>query len=307
LRRFLWKKIGTGNVRQSQFKLPMKKVLVVLAICMSCVAVVLALDPGRFKFQQVDAGGHRLRMRISGHGSPAVVFEAGGTGAAGGPLEAWERVQPAVSKFTTTVTYDRAGIGLSAPGPKPRDAVQIARELHTALANARVAGPYVLVGHSFGGPFIRVFAGLYPDEVAGMLLIDPTQEEFMEWNQARDSKHEKRTDEEWNEVVASLTEAHESHVPPGVPVILITAMGPRVLPKSISITAEQMQEYRTVKPMWLKFHQEWIEKIPNGRHIITENSGHGVPFEEPELVINTIRQMVEHARNRPAPASIGQP
>jgi pimeloyl-ACP methyl ester carboxylesterase len=282
----------------------MKKIFMTLAICISCVAVVLALDLGRIAFKQIDVGGHSLRMRMAGHGSPTVVFEAGGTGAAGGPLEAWERVQPAVSKFTTTIAYDRAGIGLSAPGPKPRDAIQIAHELHTALANARVTPPYILVGHSFGGPFIRVFAGLYPGEVAGMLLIDPTQEEFMDWNQAREPNHEKRTDDEWKDVVASLAEAHESRVPPGIPVNLITAMGLRVLPASVSITAEQMKEYRTVKPMWLKFHQEWVEKLPNGRHIITENSGHGVPFEEPELIINTIRQMVEQSRSNPGTAPI---
>jgi pimeloyl-ACP methyl ester carboxylesterase len=280
----------------------MKKVLMMLALLISCVAIALALDLGRFAFKQIDAGGHQLRMRIAGHGSPTVVFEAGGTGAAGGPLEAWERVQPTVSEFTRTVAYDRAGIGLSAPGPKPRDAIQIARELHAALANARIAPPYLLVGHSFGGPFVRVFAGLYPNEVAGMLLIDPTQEEFMDWNQARDPSKEKRTDEEWKEVIASLSEAHDSKVPQGIPVSVITAMGPRVLPKSISVTEEQMKEYRTVKPMWLKFHQEWVDRLPNGRHIITEKSGHGVPFEEPELVINTIREMVEQTRSHTAPA-----
>src|SRR5215468_5122692 len=114
----------------------MKKTLPLLAIIISVIAVVLAVDPGRFAFDHVDVGGHQLRMLIRGRGSPTVVFETGGSGDSGGPLEAWERVQPAVSKFTRTVTYDRAGIGFSPPGPKPRDARQIARELHIALQNA---------------------------------------------------------------------------------------------------------------------------------------------------------------------------
>jgi pimeloyl-ACP methyl ester carboxylesterase len=268
----------------------------VLAAGLSGVAILLALDLGRFRFTQVDVGGHELRMFISGRGSPAVVFEAGGSGAAGGPLEAWERVQPAVSRLTTTVAYDRAGIGRSAPGPKPRDARQIARELHTALHSARVAPPYVLVGHSLGGPFIRVFADLYPEEVGGLVLVDPTQEEFITWNQARDPKKDDRQDEEWKDILASLAEAHASRVPPNTSVILITAMGPRVLPSFM--TEKQRAEFRTLKPMWMKFHREWLQTVPNGQHIITENSGHVVPFEEPDLIVRAVRQIVEQARSR---------
>src|SRR5438552_12300032 len=99
----------------------MKKILMLSATIVSGCAIVLALDPGRFAFDRVVVEGHEMRLLISGRGSPAVVFEAGGSGAAGGPLESWERGQPAVSRFTRTVAYDRAGIGQSAPGPKPPD------------------------------------------------------------------------------------------------------------------------------------------------------------------------------------------
>ena len=131
--------------------------------------VLLGMRTGRFAFKYVDAGGHRLRMLISGCGRPSVVFKAGGYPASGNSLEAWKRVQPEVSKFASTVAYDRAGIGLSASGPEPRDARQIARELHRALENAGVLPPYILTGSSFGGPLIRVFAGLFPAEVCGMV------------------------------------------------------------------------------------------------------------------------------------------
>jgi pimeloyl-ACP methyl ester carboxylesterase len=274
----------------------MKKILMLLAVVISGAAIVLALDPGRLAFTYVDAGGHKLRMDISCHGGPVVVFEAGGGPAAGGPLESWERVQPAVSRFTTAVSYDRAGIGFSAAGPKPRDARQVARELHTALQNAHVAPPYVLVGHSFGGPLIRVFAGMYPDEVCGLVLVDATQEEFIEWNLARDTKHEERHDEEWKDIMSSLTEAHESRLPSEIPVTLITATGPRELPNFAS--EKEKEDYRSTKQVWLKYHNDWIEKIPNARHIVTENSGHAVQFEEPELVVRAVREVVEKANGR---------
>lgn len=276
----------------------MNKLLAIPALVLSCLALLLATDPGQWAYTNVDAGGHQLRMLLSGQGIPTVVFETGGSGAAGGPLEGWEKVQPEVSKFTSTVAYDRAGIGWSKPGPAPRDARQIARELHTALRNAHTMPPYVLVGHSFGGPLNRVFAGMYPDEIVGLVLVDPTQEEFIDWNQAQNPTQNTRHDKEWVEIQASLTQAHESRVPPGIPVVLITAIGPRVLPSFV--TEQQKEEMKALRPMWLKFHQAWLDKLPNARHIITENSGHFVPFEEPDLVIKAIHDVVNRARHQNA-------
>jgi pimeloyl-ACP methyl ester carboxylesterase len=278
----------------------LNKPLAVLAALVSGIAIVLAMDPGHFAFKNVDVGGHSLRMLISGHGSPAVVFESGGSPADGGPLEDWELVQPAIGKVTTAVSYDRAGIAWSAPASEPRDARLVARELHTALAGAHVPPPYVLVGHSFGGPLIRVFAGMYPDEVAGLVLIDPTQEEFINWNDARQTNQIVRQDDEGKDIRVSLEEAHESRVPAGVPVTLITAMGPRVFPSFIA--EKDRQEFKVIKPMWLKFHNEWVEKVPDAKHIVTLDSGHMVQFEQPDLVINSILEIVQQGRGRQEPA-----
>jgi pimeloyl-ACP methyl ester carboxylesterase len=266
----------------------MKKILILLATIVSGVAIVLGMDLRQYAFKYVDADGHRLRLLISGQGNPTVIFESGGGGADGGPLEVWKKVQPAVSTFTRTVSYDRAGIGLSAPGPAPRDARQIARELHIALANSKIAPPYILVGHSLGGPYIRVFAGMYPGEVGGLVLVDPTQEEFIKWNQARETNRVENVDKD---ILASLAEAHDSTVPTGIPVVLITAMGPRVLPSFA--TEQQKKDYRAIRPIWSKFHEEWLAKLPNGKHIVTEDSGHMVPFEQPELIVGEIRRMVQ--------------
>ena len=128
------------------------------------------------KLQKVDAGGHSLNLLIGGQRAsramPAVILEGG----FGGGIASWSAVQGEIAKFAQVVSYDRAGLAQSDPGPKPRDAKQIATELRMALKKAGIEPPYVLVGHSLGGPLVRVFADMYPTEVAGLVLIDPAQE-----------------------------------------------------------------------------------------------------------------------------------
>jgi pimeloyl-ACP methyl ester carboxylesterase len=120
--------------------------------------------PGRL----VDVNGHLMHISCVGEGGPTVVLESGlGTMSAD-----WANVQPEVAKTTRVCAYDRAGTGWSEPGPTPRDPKQIARELHTLLGKAGIDGPYVLVGQSFGGLYARMYADMYPNEVAGMVLVD---------------------------------------------------------------------------------------------------------------------------------------
>jgi pimeloyl-ACP methyl ester carboxylesterase len=121
----------------------------------------------------VDAGGHQLHLNIQGSGSPTVIFENG----SGDFSFIWSLVQPEVAKFTQTVSYDRAGYAWSKPGATPRTSNQICFELHTALNNAGIHPPYILVGQSFGGFLVRAFARLYPKEVMGMVLVEAVQED----------------------------------------------------------------------------------------------------------------------------------
>lgn len=120
----------------------------------------------------VDAGGHLQYIHCTGEGSPTVILESGG----GVVSYTWEAVQTEVAKFARVCSYDRAGYGLSEPGPEPRTSREIAVELHTLLRNADIPGPYVLVGHSIGGLNIRMFTELYPDEVAGLVFVDSSTE-----------------------------------------------------------------------------------------------------------------------------------
>jgi pimeloyl-ACP methyl ester carboxylesterase len=121
----------------------------------------------------VDAGGHLLHIHVVGKGKPVVVFENG----SGDFSFIWDLVQPEVSKSATTVSYDRAGYAWSESGPLPRSGRQIAYELHTALHNAGISGPYILVGQSYGGFLVRSFARFYKNEIAGVVLVDALNED----------------------------------------------------------------------------------------------------------------------------------
>jgi len=125
--------------------------------------------PGRF----VDVDGLRMHLVCTGQGSPTVVLDSGLSNS----WLHWYKVQPEVAKFSRVCSYDRAGYGWSDPGPEPRSSLQIAHELKQLLQSAGERGPYVLVGHSMGGYDIRVYAGQYPNDVAGMVLVDASHED----------------------------------------------------------------------------------------------------------------------------------
>jgi pimeloyl-ACP methyl ester carboxylesterase len=128
--------------------------------------------PGRL----VAIGGHRLHILESGTGNATIVLEAGLMST----VLSWSGLQRELEKSFRVVSYDRAGLGWSDLGPMPRTAEQIVKELHDLLGKAGIAPPYVLVGHSFGGLTMPLFARLFPQEVSGVVLVDPVAP--MEWN-----------------------------------------------------------------------------------------------------------------------------
>ena len=130
--------------------------------------------PGRL----VDVGGYRLHIhcleRESEKGGPTVVMDAG----IGECSLGWSLVQPEIAKFAHVCTYDRAGLGWSDSAPTARTSQQIVSDLHALLGNAGIEPPYVMVGHSFGGLNLRLYASRFPEEVAGMVLVDSAHEDY---------------------------------------------------------------------------------------------------------------------------------
>jgi pimeloyl-ACP methyl ester carboxylesterase len=153
--------------------------LLLLAVALAAGAVYQAIGQhrDRERFPQigrsVDVGGFTLNLNCTGSGKPAVILDSG----LGIPAIGWQLVQPKIAAFARVCSYDRAGYGWSGPGPFPRTSREIARELHVLLKNARVAPPYILVGHSFGGFNIRLFNQMYPSEVAGVVFVDASEED----------------------------------------------------------------------------------------------------------------------------------
>jgi pimeloyl-ACP methyl ester carboxylesterase len=151
-------------------------VLVLLLTGVVFQFVMTRIDARRYPApgEMVDAGGNRLHLYCTGEpGAPTVVMDSG----LGGTVLDWQLVQPELAKSTRVCTYDRSGMGWSEAGAQPRTSEQIAGELHILLGNAEVRRPYVLVGHSFGGTNIQVYASQYPGEVAGMVLVDSALED----------------------------------------------------------------------------------------------------------------------------------
>lgn len=162
----------------------MKKSLKLLAMAIALIVVLGGivspvsakhLKNGEIVTYDVDAGGFNLKMDISNMKAKyTVVFEHG----LGADRTWWDAIQPEIAKYANTVSYDRAGAGESEVSPSPRSFSTMCEELHTALKNAKVKGPYIFVGHSWGGAMSRIYATKYPKEVKGIVFVDSSHEDM---------------------------------------------------------------------------------------------------------------------------------
>lgn len=242
----------------------------------------------------IDVGGYRLEARVKGTGNPTVVFETGFTG--GIPL--YWKLQDRIAEHTRTLVYERAGLGRSDPGPQPRSAEQMARDLHSLLAALDIRPPVVLVGHSAGGLFMRVFAHDYPADVAAMVFIDPATEASYERMRQSSPKDwqimEKKLPEglrrQWVALPASLDEARSAWPLPPVRYVMITAMKP--LGEWGLKSPEDMEA-------WSKEHQELLAHLPSTTitHIILPQADHLSVLKEP-AVTKAILDAVDQVRTR---------
>jgi pimeloyl-ACP methyl ester carboxylesterase len=264
----------------------MNRLLWAIAIIALCGVFWLAQRAASDIPPRIDCGdGRSLRMRVEGKGSPTVVFEIG----LGGALEEWAAVQPEIARTTCVVAYDRIGANHDDTQLTGRE---IAGELQQGLRAAGIQPPYILVGQSFGGVYNRVFASVYPQDVAGMVLVDPSQEDFIEWMETHhpDRQISRKDTVGWAEgagIWATLEELKIVGPLPDVPTVVITGARPGRDPLR-----------REVLPEWIRSHARWVRTRPQGRHLLVHNSGHGVHVEAPDTVVKVIREMVEQTRQR---------
>jgi pimeloyl-ACP methyl ester carboxylesterase len=149
-------------------KLAFLLLLVLLTACSAPAPTSQPPTPTPMPSGMVDVGGYELFYQCSGQGSPTVILESG----MGSDSSFWARVIAGVAKTTRVCAYDRANLGRSDEALTPRTFQDAARDLHARLGNARIGGPYILVGHSLGGELVHIFADQYPEEVAGIVLVD---------------------------------------------------------------------------------------------------------------------------------------
>ena len=153
--------------------------LALLTLCSLLLAydrIASAVEVRRFPpaGEMVNVGTHSLHLHCQGNGSPTVLVEAG----SGSWSLDWRTTQEQIARTTRVCVYDRAGYGWSEAGPTPRTGSQMVDELHTLVTNAGIERPFVLIAHSFGGLTARIYADQYPEEVAGLVLLDTRHEDF---------------------------------------------------------------------------------------------------------------------------------
>ncbi len=263
----------------------------------------------------VDIGGHKLHLVCVGAGSPTVVFEAG----AGDSSTTWAQVQVGMPPTIKSCAYDRAGSGSSEKGPTPRTMKQEIYELHALLDSADIPGPYVLVGHSYGGLLVRLYAAAYPEEVPGLVLVDPTHENTRlsvqgrgdpaaSWVRIRESAKGQavpapRLDvpaggaldnaNYWpDELQQMFTQRASDPVPLGDRPLIVLA-GTKPTPPQGGASEQLWQELLTEKGQ----EKEDLARLSRNSKLIRDSSsGHHVQTDNPSLVIAAIKQVVEAAR-----------
>ncbi len=244
-----------------------------------------------------EVGGRRLFLRCVGHGSPTVVFESHVS-------HDWFALQNQVAGFTRVCSWDHPSgpWSRSDPAPGPRTARDIVADLHTLLRVAGVPGPYVLAGHSNRGLFSLLYASTHPRQVAGLVLIDAVHPAYHKrqlallkpllppevWAALRQEAmavpHRLIDPEQldiWTSERQTRKALRRSPLRP-MPLVVLTRGHPDVPGGPFVEQTEQL---------WLQLQRELAQLVPGSRHVITQ-SGHNIPDEQPELVLDAIRDVV---------------
>jgi pimeloyl-ACP methyl ester carboxylesterase len=248
--------------------------------------------------EMINVGDHALALMRAGKGDPIVVYESGAGPYSG--IASGEKIRSHVGAFTSVVTYARAGRSPSEPSKSPRTLPNVVEDLHVLLGKAGCRPPYVLVGASLGGVYVRAFAMMHPDEVAGLVLVEGTHERLWLEGDRRAglapgtavagtigvlrSRNDVISVQEMEELapVWATGKLGISGQMPDVPMAVITGMKPDRPPEQLKVIHD--------------LHGELLAMSTRGRHFVTDRSGHNVNSTEPELVATAVRWVVDAVR-----------
>ena len=298
-------------------------ILVLLLLSFLAIPRVAWSDRVSFKppGKLIDVNGRKMHIYCIGNKSPTIILDSG----TGGFSLEWIDIQHSLSQYVRVCAYDRAGYGWSDMGPLPRTTKRITHELHTLLQNAGIHGPYIMVGHSFGGFTAQYFARYFNNEIAGIVLIDSSHEEQVYRlpengkDVVRRSLHQDRSNMvtrsvlhehfpkevaavaqqlmtrwtallTWREEMAnyalSSRELRDVHDRPILEIpIVVLTRGKRVWPNTPYGDA--------METVWKELQDELSTLNGNSTHIIAENSGHVIHLDEPELVVDAIHDVLD--------------
>jgi pimeloyl-ACP methyl ester carboxylesterase len=268
------------------------------------------------KFHNVDIGGRTLAALEVGMGEPTVVLEAG----MGDSFNIWQRVQPALANITQTISYDRAGVGQSQFAGDKRTCQDCVQDLAALLQALDINTPIIFVGHSFGGFIGRLFSHMFPERVSGLVLLDsphedvfpalqdiyetcelPTQDitepDWLTW-----TRHERAQlldpsypDNILNSEGIRLVECYaQMRAIPNLEDLPVTVMsaGKRRYCRDQGADGAVAEVEAHLEQTWRKFQVKLLELSDNTAHVIANESQHYIHEDEPQLVINTVNDMM---------------
>lgn len=268
--------------------------------------------------KRYDIGGHRLHIQCMGEGQPTTIIDTG----LGDDSFDWQSILQQSSQITRTCIYDRAGYGWSDYGPRPRNSRRIAYELGLLLEQANIPPPYLLVGHSFGGFNLRLFAASHPDDIAGLILVDSSHEMQYErlniklppprkgrrniiiiakqtTETANSQKPQILRDHAYRTAGQEIAALYESARQvrlfgsiPTIPLIVISR-------GKTEWAGNKDAQYR--EKIWIELQQDLTRLSPISQHLFANNSGHDIPKQQPEIIIEAISNVTQLARTMSSP------
>ena len=249
----------------------------------------------------VTVDGRRIEVMRAGVGSPTIVLESG----FGGSADSWQSLLPELGRVSHVIAYSRAGLGKSDPRSTPPSPKVVVEELRSLLRALEVRGPVVLVGHSLGGLFARLYVSLYGDEVSGLVLVDGTHEaQWLRWQRLSPSLNladslqvslaraspSLRAEGELFAAIERAGSVEGLHPLPDLPLAVLTAVRPCAGSWSCSDSAAIRS--------WREGHDEWFARSTTGVHFVSTATTHDFITEEPHLLVSAVRFVVDAARKQ---------